>query len=587
MSYYHQNPDYDVYAYEYDDDGNHGNNEYEYDSDSDYHEPDHCGFEDSGYNNADHGDSPEGFEYGHGEPDNNGYEPMEPGYEDDEGRTHWEGGYNGEVEGYEHEEVEDEGDAIDETHEHGELVYETCEPEELERMANERGHALEHYNNGAQGTNGYRHDDDDDAHASTCTYARSTYVPPTPFYSTPAPTPRGRDPLCASQRGHVTASNHAQAAREPTRANHNTHEPARTDYSNTLPHSPVTLPEAPCLTPAPKSPIRPPVISPAEYHLQDTGYTNTPYRPPIYIPNGFPTHYTFPPMSDNEHDDVTTTFLEQLRRECDEGTENAIYFAEDIWDFTENCQHEEAEYKADRLAEIRSNHSIQYPKRDYLAVPRSWNTFGEPGNGLPHTIEGSRPIRPALKRRRYRNARTPRYHTSQPRLPRVPRPPPDPESNITPGTPSPPTMRSNKHHVSNRTPKPTYHVNSRTSPYSTSRLRPPPWPNKHPTRNGNQHQENGRHTPARNTVGQQPPPWPNIPISPILSIANSRPTPWPNICHCHHRQYSPVSATPPARPPPWPIIPRHLDYTLHNRQNAKRRIKRQAKAKSRLLSEHN
>ena len=122
MSYYHQNPDYDVYAYEYDDNGNHGNNEYEYDSYSDHYKPDHCGFEDRGYNNADHGDSPEGFEYGHGEPDGDGYEPMEPGYEDDEGRAHWEGGYSGEVEGYEHEEIEDEGDAIDETHEHGELT---------------------------------------------------------------------------------------------------------------------------------------------------------------------------------------------------------------------------------------------------------------------------------------------------------------------------------------------------------------------------------------------------------------------------------------------------------------------------------
>ena len=468
-----------------------------------------------------------------------------------------------------------------------------------------RGHEYQEpgYDDGDE----YGHDDDDDGTRAsapadyddveppilcwvdptdtTPTYVHPCFLPPTP--SPHAPTPRGRDSLRADQRDHVTASNHAQATREPARTNHNTHDPTRTEYSNTLPHSPVTLPEAPCLTPAPKPPIRPPVISPAEYYLQDTGYTNTPYRPPVYIPNGFPTHYTFPPMSDDEHDDANTTFLEQLRRECDEGTQNAIYFAEDIWDFMENCQHEEAEYKADRLMEIRSNHSIQYPKRDYLAVPRSWDTFGEPGNGLPHTIEGSRPIRPALKRRRYRNARTPCYHVSQPRPPRVPRPPPDLESNTAPGTPSPPTMRSNKHHVSNRTPKPTYHVNSSTSPYSTSRLRPPPWPNKHPTRNGNQHQENGRHTPARNTVGQRPPPRPNIPTSPILSIANSCPPPWPNIRHCHHRQYSPISATPPARPPPWPIIPRHLDYTLHNRQNAKRRIKRQAKAKSRLLSEHN
>jgi hypothetical protein len=42
-------------------------------------------------------------------------------------------------------------------------------------------------------------------------YVHPCFLPPIP---TPrAPTPRGRDPLCASQRGHVTASNHAQAAR--------------------------------------------------------------------------------------------------------------------------------------------------------------------------------------------------------------------------------------------------------------------------------------------------------------------------------------------------------------------------------------
>jgi hypothetical protein len=179
MAYYHQNPDYDVYAYEYDDNGNHGNNEYEYNSYSDHYEPDHYRFEDSGYNNMDHGDSPKGFEYGHREPDSNGYEPMEPGYEDNEGRAHWEGEYNGVVEGYEREEVEDEGDAIDKTHEHGELVYKTCELEELERMANERGHALEHrHYNSTQGTNKHRHDEDNDIPTSTHTYTRSTPTQP-------------------------------------------------------------------------------------------------------------------------------------------------------------------------------------------------------------------------------------------------------------------------------------------------------------------------------------------------------------------------------------------------------------------------
>jgi hypothetical protein len=43
MSYYHQNPDYGVYAYEYEDKGNHGNGNYKYEHDSysDYNESDH------------------------------------------------------------------------------------------------------------------------------------------------------------------------------------------------------------------------------------------------------------------------------------------------------------------------------------------------------------------------------------------------------------------------------------------------------------------------------------------------------------------------------------------------------------------
>jgi hypothetical protein len=110
MSYYHQNPDYNVYTYKYD-------------LYSDHYEPDHCGFEGSRYNNVDHEDSPKAFKYGHGEPEGDGYEPMEPSYEDGKEWAHWEGGYSGEVEGYKHN-VEDKGDVIDETHKHHELVYE-------------------------------------------------------------------------------------------------------------------------------------------------------------------------------------------------------------------------------------------------------------------------------------------------------------------------------------------------------------------------------------------------------------------------------------------------------------------------------
>ena len=235
------------------------------------------------------------------------------------------------------------------------------------------------------------------------------------------------------------------------------------------------------------------------------------------------------------------------------------------------------EWKADVRAEIRNNHNITYPKRDYLATLRSWDALDKPGNGLPRIIEGSRPLRPALKRRRYQNAHTPRYHMSQARPPRASRPPPNPR----PSTPPPPTTLSNKHHGHNNSPKPAYHINSLSTPYSPARLRPPPWPNKKSNENCNKYYY-GTHPPAGTTVKQRPPPWPNIPTPiPILSIGNSRPPPWPIIHHCHCKQHSPVSSTPPIRPPPWPIIYRRIHSTSQNRRNGKRRIT----AKSRDISD--
>jgi hypothetical protein len=301
----------------------------------------------------------------------------------------------------------------------------------------------------------------------------------------------------------------------------------------------------------------------------------------MYTQTHLPLPYTF---------HSTYNYLDTLHRDCNKGTPSATRYMEDLWEFNEDCQYEQEEWKADWREEIRNNHNIAYPKRDYLATPRSWDALDKPGNGLPCIIEGSHPLRPALKRHHYQNARTPRYHISQPHPPRVPCPPPEPEIDVIPSTPPPPTTLGDRYHGNNNnTTKPTYHINSCTTPYSTSQLRPPPWPNKHldGNRDQNRHQQNGKYTPAKTTVGQRPPPRPNIRTSPILSIANSRPPPQPNICRCRHQKYSPISTTTPTRPPPWPIIPHHLNYTLHNHQNAKRRIKRQAKAKSRLLSEHN
>ena len=72
--------------------------------------------------------------------------------------------------------------------------------------------------------------------------------------------------------------------------------------------------------------------------------------------------------------------------------------------YTEDCLYEHTEWKADQQAEIRANHNVSYPKQDYLARPRSWDIPNALGNTVPRIIEGSRPLRPGLKRRRYRNS---------------------------------------------------------------------------------------------------------------------------------------------------------------------------------------
>jgi hypothetical protein len=252
---------------------------------------------------------------------------------------------------------------------------------------------------------------------------------------------------------------------------------------------------------------------------------------------------------------------------------------QELEDYTKDCLDEHAEWKADERAAIRSNHNITYPKHDYLVRPRSWDALDEPGNGLPHIIEGSRPLRPGLKRRRYRNSRATHNHATYYRTSQ-PRPPPEPEqSDATSGIPPHPTTLRIGRHNNNSTDKPTQHTNSCITPYSDSRLRPPPWPNKNPTKNRNKYYY-GTHTPTGTTTKRRPPPWPIIPTpTTILSISNSRPPPWPIICHCQHNQHSPVSSPPPARPPPWPIIPRHIHSTSQNRRNAKQRVK----AKSRII----
>jgi hypothetical protein len=97
----------------------------------------------------------------------------------------------------------------------------------------------------------------------------------------------------------------------------------------------------------------------------------------------------------------TYTYLETLRHDYNNGVPSAVAFMQGLRDYTEECLEEQAEWKADEQAAIRKNHNITYPKRDYLARPRSWDAVDEDPNGLPCIIEGSRPLGAALKRRRY------------------------------------------------------------------------------------------------------------------------------------------------------------------------------------------
>jgi hypothetical protein len=307
------------------------------------------------------------------------------------------------------------------------------------------------------------------------------------------------------------------------------------------------------------------------------GYQNVPTKPPLVNTSPPPPSPTTSTTSNdianypNTSPPSTYAYLETLRHDCNNGMLSAIAFMQGLREYTKACLYEQEEWEADKRAEIRKNHWIQYPKRSYNTTPRSWSALGNE-NGCPDTIEKSRPLYPALKRRHYKNFRAKRYPNPRSRS-RSPDPKPkqrqsNKHHNTTPHTPSPPTMLDNKHH--NNPPAPT--------PYSTSCSRPPPWPNKNPNRNHHNKPHYNSHTPAGTTTRRRPPPWPIIPSSTtILSIGDSRPPPWPNIHHHQHRQHSPVSPTPLSRPPPWPIIPYRIHSTSQNCRNAKRRIKAQSR----------
>lgn len=574
MSYYYEDAEYAEY-------GNYGDNDNdrEYETYSDSAEPDHSYPEPSEpdhygqyddvqhHDDANHGDGTEEYrdhEAHECEPDWEAFEQAEMDYGNQGGYLQ-DGCYEMGTDGHHPEGSEYEGD---DTYEHG---------------------ALEH-------------DDNDNARAfappdrdavELLAPFTTTYVPahPVPVYThpdthhpIPAPIPCPHDIPNSNQQGHVTALKSRASA-----LNNAYDDERRVDNHNT---SYPTSTHTPCYTPK----LKPNADELFELFELELMFEKWGYEPhgreddinEVYKTNGVtyntiscpPDHSdptpNLPPLSTPP----TYTYLETLCRDYNNGIPSAIAFMQGLQDYTEECQFEQEEWKADERAVMRNNHNITYPKRDTQATPRSWYADGNE-YAIPSIIEQSFPLGPGLKRRRYRNVRTPRYRTSQPRPPLVPRPPPELDDNIAPHIPPSPTTRSNKHHTNNRTPKPPRNVNFDTTPYLTSQSRPPPWPNKNSNKNRNKYYH-GTHTPAGTTVRRRPPPWPIIPTpTTIYSITNSRPPPWLNICHCRRKQHSPISSTPHARPPPWPIIPHYIHSTSQNRWNAKRRVK----AKSRIISD--
>jgi hypothetical protein len=138
MSYYHQNPNYDVYAYEYSDNDNHSNDKYEYNSYSDnyepdQYEPDHCEYEGQYPTDVDHEYTPQEYEQGHGESEDETQKPEELVQDRAGTRMDWEGEQEGIGEANEHRELEYKYEEFEGNDEMRKL-------EELERMANEDGY---------------------------------------------------------------------------------------------------------------------------------------------------------------------------------------------------------------------------------------------------------------------------------------------------------------------------------------------------------------------------------------------------------------------------------------------------------------
>jgi hypothetical protein len=270
-------------------------------------------------------------------------------------------------------------------------------------------------------------------------------------------------------------------------------------------------------------------LTPHPIPISPSPFTST---PPLPQPTP-PTFVTSPPLNEQGHmstftdvnDDAgehltdypppTYTDLDALRRDYDNGVPDAITYMQGLQAYSDECLREIME--EERQEEVR--YTLEHPP----SPPPNPTAISD---NKPDYIEVSRPLF-AQPKRQHRK----KYPERRP------------------------------------LPTPTHHLNNNSTPYPTSRLRPPPWPNKNPDRKRRYNKRHhSKHPPVNTTTKQRPPPWPILPTpTPILSIKNSHPPPLPNIHHRRRRQYPSISCTLPMHPPPWPIIPHNIHPTLQNR----------------------
>ena len=316
----------------------------------------------------------------------------------------------------------------------------------------------------------------------------------TPSPSNPPPTPYMRDAQCSNHRGHVTASQHVYVSNNW----HNNNKTRGFERDRLYEHKgPVyhNMRKADEAFPRPQlvyheetgEYVHPCFLTPAQIaHHHNTLEHPTPISPspltstpPLPQPTP-PAHVTSPSLNEQGHVSVSTdypattpsvnyTYLKTLCHDCERETPSALSWIDGFYNLVDVIEEDQENWKADKQARICENHWIQYPKRNYYATPHLWDPANK--HQIPCIIEKSRPLYPALKRRHYKNRQHKRYPNPWPQSQSLPQSP-SPEleqhysgdNNITPHTPSPPSMCSNSYHTNNNISEPPYGVDARTTP---------------------------------------------------------------------------------------------------------------------------